>query len=417
MKRLFAILLMLSTLSVAASAQWYLYPGNKNKQKEQFEQTEKKAAEKPATKPAEQAVEQIAEQTIQLPAEPDTLLSAADSNFILDIPETINVTLLLPLKSSAKPSLNFYEYYTGAMLAVADLGRSGLKINLNVYDTESSSATAAALEASDVIIGPVSASAIKTMLPKLPESKYIVSPLEPKAAAYADSSRVIQAPSSWESQMDELVRWVGEEKRFTDRVIVITEEDETKLGPNARYLLAKIRESGIDHTISRTSTVNDIQLGKTTRFIVASDDDKYLCTAVNNIGNLALREPGIILYAQSKLRNNDAIHSESLYRANARLAANYYVDYTSDEVKDFIMRFRAALGSEPSSFGFHGYDTVHYFVSLVATFGRNWYQKLPEYSESGLQADFKFEETETVGKVNKAVRRVIYNPDLSARLQ
>lgn len=417
MKRFITILFLIGSLSLTASAQWYLYPGNKNKQKEKFEQVSPKTTEAPADHiPAVQPAEQTALPDTLPVSRPDTLTGIAD-DFILDIPETINVTLLLPLKSSAKPSSNFFEYYTGAMLAAADLCRSGLKININVYDTESSSATPAVLEASDVIIGPVSSSAIKAMIPKLPESKYIISPLEPKAIALADSSRVIQAPSSLEAQMDELVSWIAEEKRFSDRLIVITEEDETKLGASAKYLLNKLRESGIEHTISRTSTVNDIQLGKTTRFIVASDDDKYLCTSVNNIGNLALRNPGIILYAQSKLRTNDAIHSESLYRANARLAANYYVDYTSAEVKDFIRRFRAAFGTEPSSFAFSGYDTLHYFVSIVATYGRNWHKTIPEYSERGLQADFKFERKETVGNVNCAVRRVVFNPNLSATLK
>ena len=412
MKRFIATLLILGMLPLAAGAQWYLYPGSKNKQKEQFEKT----APQEQAPPRQQAPsEQLPALEQQAPA--DTLTAAGGDDFVLDIPETINVTLLLPLKSSTKPSSNFYEYYTGAMLAASDLGRSGLKIQLNVIDTESGSATAALLETSDVIIGPVSTSSIKAMLPKLPEWKYIVSPLEPKSIALTDSSRVIQAPAPSESQMDELVKWIGEEKRFTDRLIVITEEDESRLGPNAAYLLGKLKESGLELTISHTSTVNDIQLANTTRFIVASDDEKYLCTSVNNIGNLALRNPGIILYAQSRLRTSDAIHSETLYRANARMAASYYVDYSSGDVKDFILRFRAVFGTEPSSFAYSGYDTMHYFASIVATYGRNWFKKLPDYSERGLQADFRFEESATKGAVNRGVRRVVFTPDLSARLK
>ena len=412
MKRFIATLLILGMLPLAAGAQWYLYPGSKNKQKEQFDKT----APQEQAPPRQQAPsEQLPPLEQQAPA--DTLTAAGGDDFVLDIPETINVTLLLPLKSSTKPSSNFYEYYTGAMLAASDLGRSGLKIQLNVIDTESGSATAALLETSDVIIGPVSTSSIKTMLPKLPEGKYIVSPLEPKSIALTDSSRVIQAPAPSESQMDELVKWIGEEKRFTDRLIVITEEDESRLGPNAAYLLGKLKESGLELTISHTSTVNDIQLARTTRFIVASDDEKYLCTSVNNIGNLALRNPGIILYAQSRLRTSDAIHSETLYRANARMAASYYVDYSSGDVKDFILRFQAVFGTEPSSFAYSGYDTMHYFASIVATYGRNWFKKLPDYSERGLQADFRFEESATKGAVNRGVRRVVFTPDLSASLK
>ena len=67
--------------------------------------------------------------------------------------------------------------------------------------------------------------------------------------------------------------------------------------------------------------------------------------------------------------------------------------------------------NEPGSFAFQGYDAMHYFVSICAQYGRQWYKKLPYYNERGLQSDFRF--NEETPRVNQAVRRIVYNPDLT----
>ena len=418
MKRLLSIITLVCAICTCAEAQWYLFPGNGKKQTEERkgpEKTEKKNQQKAPGQTTETAVPQIDSASITNPA--DTLTVPKD-DFILDIPQTINVTMFLPLKSTGKPSDNFYEYYTGALLAASDLGREGIDINLNIYDTGNGgiNASQSVIDASDVIIGPVSSSDIKTLLQKIPEGKFVVSPLEPKAAALTDNERVIQVPATAESQVEEIVRWLKEEATVNDAVIVI--EDEKAPGGNSRLLLDKLEASGIRHSVIRTSTVDDLQLARRTRFVVASDDEQFLCSTVNNIANLAAHKSGIVLYGTSKLRAYNSIHSESLYKANTRLTSNYFVDYSDAEVKDFIMRFRAVFHSEPSSFAFHGYDTFKYFVTACATYGRQWPKRLSECSECGLQADFKFEKQDgLVGMINSSVRRIIYYPDLTATVQ
>ena len=54
---------------------------------------------------------------------------------------------------------------------------------------------------------------------------------------------------------------------------------------------------------------------------------------------------------------------------------------------------------------------------MCTEYGRQWYKKLPEKYGRGLQADFKFSDDDKAGAVNEAVRRIVYNPDLSLTLQ
>ena len=405
MKRLAVILTLICVICSSASAQWYLFPGKKKQQE-------------PKEPVKEQLQQEISVPVDSVPEIRDTLFQKDE--FVLDIPQTINVTLLLPLRSAAKPSGNFYEFYTGALIAAADMGRSGQSININVYDTENKAVPIPqnVIDASDIIIGPVSSADIGRMLPKCPEGKYLISPLEPKAMSYTDTCRVIQLPVPWENQTSDLVEWLQEDMRTNDRLIIVADEDPSRMGEMSNYILARLEESGLECTTINSNSVSDIQLAiGDTRFVIASEDENFICTAANNIGNLASQTENVYLYGNSKLRSYDSIHSESLFKASAKLTSNYFVDYNDPDVKDFVLRFRALYNAEPSSFAFHGYDTMHYFISICSIYGRQWSKKITEYKAKGLQTDFEFEESRKTGYVNSAVRRIAFSPDLSTSLQ
>ena len=57
-----------------------------------------------------------------------------------------------------------------------------------------------------------------------------------------------------------------------------------------------------------------------------------------------------------------------------------------------------------------------YFVKMCSEYGRRWWRRLPEKSWRGLQSDFRFDRSEADGRVNTAVRKVIYGKDLSMTL-
>ena len=425
MKRTIAIILMLCALSTAADAQWYLFPGSKNKKdrnaqrqarEELLRLKEKQAQEaQESIFPAVQADSTLAPEQAQEQTEDQEVQPVPVDDFVPDIPETIEVSLLLPLKSTGRPSGNFYEFYTGALLAASDLGREGTAINLRVFDTAdpTSHIGASDLMGSDVTIGPVSSADIRKTLAKVDGDTFLISPLEPRAAALSDSCNVVQVPTPSEMQTVEMVRWLSEEASESDTVYVCVPETGVQTG-----LFALLENGSLKYKRIAGSDVDSLQIGGgTARFVIASEDEIFVCNAVNSIGSLASADARIILYGTSKYRSYDGIHSESLYRANARIVTYYYVDYTAEEVKDFVRRFRAVYGAEPSSFAFHGYDTMRYFVSVCGKYGRMWRKKLSEYPYSGLQADFNFTADGKTGAVNGATRRVRYYPDLTSFLQ
>lgn len=385
-KAAFIISLLFYTL-LPTSAQWYLFPGS------------------PQTRNSQDS-------TLKVEHKQDTLI--VDDGFVLDLPQTLNIALMLPFNASTKPSGNFLDFYCGALMAIQAKGEAGQKIELNVFDTgnHNMSMQTAALELNDLIIGPVKLKEIQDLLPSLPEEKFIVSPLEKKTEELVSQNRVIQAPSSWKTQSEELVKWLLQDVQARDMVVLMREDGIERPGEQASYMIKLLESSGIPYSSVFASNINGLKSLGTIRVIIASDNDLFTSSSINNLSKLTATD-NFVLYGTSRIRSLEGINIESLYKLNTRLTTGYYIDYSDPKVQDFVLKYRGLYHSEPSSFSFQGYDILNYFIGMNTTYGRQWYKKLYAEPGKGLQSDFKFKKTDTVGKENTSVRRLLYNTDLS----
>lgn len=412
MKRILIIMSMLCILPVCADAQWYLFPGNRNKQQN------KKESKKDSVIVKEVIPDTVATQGAEA-QDGDSLAINIEDIFVYDKAETINISLILPLQASSQnPSANFLEMYSGALLALKDLGDMGLKMKLNVIDSSKDNFTLSKsdIEGSHVIIGPVGYNDIIAGLSSCDRHQMLISPLEPRAASLTESSNVVQAPSSWASQIDELVEWIQEEMQIGDELIVLKENNIEKEGEQSSRLMAKLNEKHIRYRTAASLEEIALEDALKYRVLIASDNDAFITRSVRSVGIAAELKKQITLYTSSRVRNCVDANVLDLYNANTRMTAAYHIDYNDEAVRKFILQYRALFKNEPGSFAFQGYDTMKYFVTMCDEYGKNWYKKLPEKNQRGLQSDFIFDKKESKGKMNTAVRRVIYNRDLSTTL-
>ena len=406
MKRVFTIITLICLASFCADAQWYLFPGKKNKNKNKKEKpvVEVKVDTVSAADTAT-TFEEIIENTIE------------DAMYFFDPAPQVGVALALPLNlSGPKPSNNFLDMYCGALIALRDLGESGLKVKLNVLDTSKDSLTVDIIRDNDIIIGPISYKDISAIAGNVPDNRVIISPLEPRAAELVDSCNIVQSPVPWYRQIDVLAEWIAQDTQVTDQIIVISDNGAYPTGQQASRLLGKLRENKLMFNVVRS--LNDVTFEENLhyRVVVATDSDSFLAGATRSAAIAAQQYKNITLYSTSRVRSNIGDNVSDLYNANTRLTTAYYIDYNSQEVKDFVIKYRSFFHNEPGQFAFQGYDIVKYFVKMCDSYGRRWHKKLPELSQRGLQSDFKFEEESGHGRINTAVRKVIYNNDLTQTL-
>lgn len=335
----------------------------------------------------------------------------------------VEISLLLPFKASQKADQQMMDFYSGALLAAKDLGNDGVEVKLNVYDVAGGSipVTEERFAQSDFVIGPVSNSDIARTVNASKGKSWIVSPLDPKAEALADTiPNVIQAPAPTSAQIKDMVRWIRSDMGASDKVLLISQKGASTSG-YPMEVINEVNHSGLQHSNfsfnilegrSIMGRLAGLMTGTgTNRVVIASDSKAFVIEVVRLLYLVSSQKKDIVLYSTSRLRTYEEIDIEQLHSLNLHASVSYFVDYDSKDVQEFLMEYRALYNTEPSRSAFQGYDLMNYFSKLGS---ENWRSDGYGKTEGkGLQSDFHLVKTSRGGYVNNAVRRVVYERDYS----
>lgn len=383
-------------------------------------------------------------QKLRIPMGPVLHTAAADSVSVADTSagnttpavvadkkkDKLNAVLLMPFNASGeKPRTGSIDFYCGMLMAVKQIGDSGISIDLSVYDIDGGLPSAGdKIGESDIIIGPVSASSLSDVMAICPINSGIVSPLDHKAEYLAGNhSNFIQAPTSTLVLYEDLARWIKEERKDTsERVVVIYEKGSRKIEEMAAMntILEKdgIPFSSFSYSILEGRDIQEPLMGMMSmtapnRVLVMSESEAFVNDVVRNLNLLIHSEYDIVLYGPSKIRSFETIEVDNLHNTGLHTSVAYFVDYESQKVKDFVKKYRALYNTEPTPYAFQGYDIASYFLGMCAKYGEDWERHLETDAESLLQADFKFVKAgEKGGFVNTGARRIVYGPDYTITL-
>jgi len=336
----------------------------------------------------------------------------------------VDISLLLPFKASQKADPQMMDFYSGALLAAKDLGAEGIDVNLNVCDVSGGTTpvTEERFSQSDFVIGPVSNSDIARTVNACKGRSWIVSPLDPKAEALADTiPNVIQAPAPTSAQIKDMVKWIRSDQSSSDKVLLISQKGVSASG-YPMEVINEVNHSGLPHSNFSFNILEGRSImgrlsglmtdNGTNRVIIASDSKAFVIEVVRLLYLVSSQKKGIVLYSTSKLRTYDEIDIEQLHSLNLHASVSYFVDYDSKDVQEFLMEYRALYNTEPSRSAFQGYDLMNYFSKLGSN--QNWNSNgLGKTEGKGLQSDFNLIQTSRGGYVNNAVRRVVYERDYS----
>ena len=342
----------------------------------------------------------------------------------------VEIVLMLPFNSAAEtPKSGSIDFYCGTLMAVKEAGDAGYDIDLSVYDVWNGELpiTEERLGKSDIVIGPVSPGDLSRLLVKCPSGTNVVSPLDHKAEYLSDGhANFIQAPASALTQYEDLAKWIREEQRTGEKVIVIYEKGARNMD-ELGAMNSILEKDGITfHSFSYSILEGrDIQrplkemmtTEAANRVLVMSESEAFVNDVVRNLNLLIHDEYDIVLYGPSKIRSFETIEVDNLHNTRLHTSLAYYVDYDSAEVRDFVSRYRALYSTEPTPYAFQGYDIASYFLELCTGHDGEWIQYLEENDRSLLQTDLKFRKTgENDGYVNTGVRRIVYGEDYTVSL-
>lgn len=380
MKRFAVIIALLCFMAFSAGAQWYLFPGGGNAH---------------------------ASDTVTAVTPQSDTSAAPEAGADTQEPDVLKLALVLPFFNGSVPSVNFLEFYSGALMAVKEIGERGVSAVLNVFNSADVRYDSSFFNSADLVVGPVQTSDLSLAAMGCPDDIFIVSPLDPKAQEMVTGCNVIQAPSMWQAQIDELVEWLAEETRGNDSVVLL-QNDMEEAGESSPYLVSRMNDCGIVYSIAPDMETAPKSMSGCTRYVLMSENSTFCADCVRDIALAAVKGESVALYSNSKLRSVSDLDAASLHSAGARITATYYADPENPDVAAFDRAYLASFHAEPTSFSYQGYDLVRYFMSLCSMYGRGWSFHLTEHPWDGLQTSFRFKDSVCAGRINTAVRRLRY---------
>lgn len=348
---------------------------------------------------------------------------------------SVKVALILPFDvASGNPKTNYLDFYAGALLAVENQRNAGVDIRLTVIDLpdldEDDEGLNDDLFRNDVMIGPVSAAEMHIFqrICKLFRIAF-VSPLDPAAEDYAgDNPYFFQIPTSPERQAANLVERLkadgeGPVTLFSNPVspqeIQLEERYEKALTaagiPYRKISYEVLRGRLITEELRTQMNPGNEILPQ--RVLIASEDEAFASDVVRNMSLLSISGIPVTLYAPNRLRSFETIDAANLYKLGLRVSTPYYVDYTQEATRDFVLKYRALYGTEPSQYAFQGYDVLTYFIATLNDLGDSFFDFVEYYPMDLLQNSIRFVRSEEEGGyVNVHTRDLEYRPDYTVKV-
>ena len=122
-----------------------------------------------------------------------------------------------------------------------------------------------------------------------------------------------------------MVVWLKAECGPLDRIVVLKDNSDSDKDGKVGYLLQLLQDSGLDY--SQLSSVSGDALGQlpqgTLRFVVASEREVFVCSAINSISTIASSgECPTVLYTTSSVRSLEGINAASLFNANTMMTTS-----------------------------------------------------------------------------------------------
>lgn len=361
------------------------------------------------------------EETVQT----DTLLTVEDP-WIFTPKDEVQATLILPMKASTdNVSRNNMDFYSGVLLAVRDMAESGISTELNVYDSSDSSHPIASedLDGSDIVIGPVSSGDLQRLLDTDRNPQMVISPLDPRAENLAyGHSNFIQVPTPQTVLYQDLVNWIREDTMPGDTLLIISEKGArqtdavvhmTQAADSSGMTFIPFSYSILEGRDITEPLTNLMTATGTNRVLIASDSEAFVNDVVRNLNILVYNKLNVVLYAPARIRNFETIEVENLHNTSLHVSLGYLIDYDSQQVKNFLLKYRALFNTEPTQYAFQGYDIATYFIGMCSRYGSGWTRKLGDTESQMLQSTFRYVPVENGGYVNNGVRRLVYGPGWS----
>jgi len=327
----------------------------------------------------------------------------------LDLKDEYNVTLLIPLNSDAQtfPSESrFVHFYAGALRALETLDEEGIKLNVQVIDTEEGNYKIKdnlkdlLTENTDLIIGPFEREDLKVLADECKiKSIPLVSPWQTSTKITNENPYYIQMKPNLKEHFLKLAESTSADYQKGEVVII---------GKNNKETASWIQY--FQETVSTTQHISDFY----TSYFVSTDslsagpsafsglfkNNKVKAVIIPNysytdedfiyscLRRLSAEKSGrnISVYGMPILYDSDKVDFDFYNALKMKVVMSDFVDLDQGKIREFRRAYLDMYGEIPSEDAVKGYDLMLYLGRHIWKYGRNFQYYLENEATSYLQS-------------------------------
>jgi len=351
----------------------------------------------------------------------------------------IKIALLLPFGTKDTTAVQkklqnqMLEYLEGFMLALKDIKKEGISVNLRVKDTGAGVKEIPAIlkekEMQDInlLIGGLSDDQIKLMSRFSREKNipYIV-PVTSKSDEPFNNPNVYQVNTPQSLQYSK-ASLAFANKYGNDNIIILSDETGASNQKEFTDLLKqdlqgkKTPFKTVAFGTSLLNNLNALLSANQKNVIVPSDDSAQTLAKLTPIlRSIIATHPdmSLSLFGYPVWQVHSAKFSDDFFRLNTTFYTVFYSDPTSPDIKAFYSAFYKNYSRIPDNIFpkscMFGYDTGMYFIRLIHKYGVQFDSKINSLNYKGVQTDFYFERVNNWGGfINTNMYLISYNKDFS----
>lgn len=328
-----------------------------------------------------------------------------------------------------KGSDRFLELYMGFLMALDTLRKSGVFIDLYVYDTENNPDKVKEIISKqefvevDLIFGPIYPKNIEITAQVAKEHNInIISPLAQTTNLLADNQHLFQINPSIDTRLEELSHYLNKFENYNALIIHDNSEKDKQfintlkqsLNPLAFFNDSVKVATYLDKKILPVKKqLNDTVFNL---IIIPSTEEVFVTDLLRQLSILS-HNYNFVVFVSNSIEKYDNIDLNYYKLLNINTFSSTNVNYQANEVIKFVNKYRKLFNNEPSTYTFQGYDAGLFFLTAMKKYGRQFQYCIKNGVCAGIQCELRFKQINDFGGYeNKNLFILKYNKDFDQQI-
>jgi len=315
------------------------------------------------------------------------------------------------------PSIRAAEFYQGVEMAIDSMKKAGLSVNVHVHDTKADTATMRkillkdGMKNLDLIFGPLSPATQRLTAKFAMENKIqFISPVNSTNKILFKNPYVTKVVASIPTQMKAMARYVAD--TFGRASIIVF--DNKKANDQAYFAKTFVKE--FDLASAGDSTYRDslivMERGYKLKgiypylnkqglnvLIVPSRNLGYVSAFLTDLNKVkndhGMRFAKFVVFGLEDWQKYEQIDYNYINTFNVHISASKYLDFKTQDMKDFVTKFRLKNSNDPGVYSYMGFDVMMHHLAGMLNFGTGYATRMNYIQLDHLHTGFNYS---TVGE-------------------